>query len=87
MKEPTIKKVAYGIAMAIAIIIVHFIDARVYAMPPIFALFLAIFITYLSIAFINKSGRFNQTISRTNYNLINAVVVLVLFIAYFAISG
>lgn len=87
MKEPTIKKVAYGVAMAIAIIIVHFIDARVYAMPPIFALFLAIFITYLGIVFIKKSDRFNQTISRTKYNLINAVVVFVLFIAYFTISG
>ncbi|MER2169409.1 MAG: hypothetical protein ABS938_02120 [Psychrobacillus psychrodurans] len=49
MKEPTIKKVAYGVAMAIAIIVVHFIDARVYAMQPIFALFLAIFVTYLGI--------------------------------------
>lgn len=87
MKEPTIKKVAYGVAMAIAIIIVHFIDARVYEMPPIFALFLAIFITYLGIVFIKKSDRFDQTISRTKYNLINAVVVFVLFIAYFTISG
>ena len=87
MKEPTIKKVAYGIAMAIAIIIVHFIDARVYAVPPIFALFLAIFVTYLGIALINKSERFNQTVSRTKYNVINTVVVLVLFIAYFKISG
>ncbi|MEK3979909.1 hypothetical protein MKY37_12645 [Psychrobacillus sp. FSL K6-2836] len=87
MKEPTIKKVAYGVAMAIAIIIVHFIDARVYAMPPIFSLFLAIFITYLGIVFIKKSDRFDQTISRTKYNLINAIVVFVLFIAYFTISG
>ncbi|WP_277584782.1 hypothetical protein [Psychrobacillus antarcticus] len=87
MKEPTIKKVAYGIAMAIAIIIVHFINARVYAMPPIFALFLAIFVTYLGIVLINKSNNFDQTISRTKYNLINTVVVLVLFIAYFKISG
>lgn len=86
MKEPTIKKVAYGIAMAIAIIIVHFINARVYAMPPIFALFLAIFITYLGIIAIKKSGNFDQTISRSKYNLINAGVVLVLFIAYFAIA-
>lgn len=87
MKEPTIKKVAYGIAMAVAIIIVHFIDTRVYAMPPIFALFLAIFITYLGIVLINKSGRLDQVISRTKYNFINTVVVLVLFVAYFAISG
>jgi len=87
MKEPTIKKVAYGVAMAIAIIIVHFIDARVYAIPPIFALFLAIFVTYLGIALINKSDKLDQPISRTNYNLINAVVVLVLFLAYFTISG
>ncbi|MET0958886.1 MAG: hypothetical protein ABWX58_00930 [Psychrobacillus psychrotolerans] len=87
MKEPTIKKVAYGIAMAIAIIIVHFINARVYAMPPIFALFLAIFVTYLGIALINKSDKFYKPISRTKYNLINAIVVLILFIAYFTISG
>ena len=87
MKEPTIKKVAYGVAMAIAIIIVHFIDARIYAMSPIVALFLAIFITYLGILFINKSERFNQSISRTKYNLLNAFVVLVLFLAYFKISG
>lgn len=87
MKEPTIKKVAYGVAMAIAIIIVHFIDARIFAMPPIFTLFLAIFITYLGIIIIKKSGKFDQTISRTKYSLINAVVVFVLFIAYFMISG
>jgi len=87
MKEPTIKKVAYGVAMAIAIIIVHFIDARVYAMPPIFALFLAIFVTYLGIVLINKSDKLDRPVSRTLYNLINAVVVLVLFIAYFTISG
>lgn len=86
MKEPTIKKVAYGFAMAIAIIIVHFIDARVYAMPPIFALFLAIFVTYLGIVLINKSDKLNKPISRTKYNLINAVVVFILFIAYFTIS-
>lgn len=86
MKEPTIKKVAYGVAMAIAIIIVHFIDARVYALPPILALFLAIFVTYLGIALINKSTKFDQSISRTKYNLINAGVVFVLFIAYFTIS-
>jgi len=87
MKEPTIKKVAYGVAMAIAIIIVHFIDARVYAMPPIFALFLAILVTYLGIVLINKSDKLDRPVSRTLYNLINAVVVLVLFIAYFTISG
>lgn len=87
MKEPTIKKVAYGIAMAIAIIIVHFIDARVYAMPPIFALFLAIFVTYLGIVLINNSDKLDRPVSRTFYNLINAVVVLVLFIAYFTITG
>ena len=87
MKEPTIKKVAYGVAMAIAIIIVHFIDARVYAMPPIFVLFLAIFVTYLGIVLINKSDKLDRPVSRTLYNLINAVVVLVLFIAYFTISG
>ena len=87
MKEPTIKKVAYGVAMAIAIIIVHFIDARVYAMPPIFALFSAIFVTYLGIVLINKSDKLDRPVSRTLYNLINAVVVLVLFIAYFTISG
>ena len=86
MKEPTIKKVAYGVAMAIAIIIVHFIDARVYAMPPIFALFLAIFVTYLGIVLINKSDKLDRPVSRTLYNLVNAVVVLVLFIAYFTIS-
>ncbi|SEN03461.1 hypothetical protein SAMN04487786_3094 [Paenisporosarcina quisquiliarum] len=86
MKEPTIKKVAYGVAMAIAIIVVHFIDARVYAMQPIFALFLAIFVTYLGIVLINKSNKFDQTISRAKYNLINAGVVFVLFIAYFTIS-
>ena len=87
MKEPTIKKVAYGVAMAIAIIIVHFIDARVYAMPPIFALFSAIFVTYLGIVLINKSDKLDRPVSRTFYNLINAVVVLVLFIAYFTITG
>lgn len=87
MKEPTIKKVSYGIAMAVAIIIVHFIDVRVYAMPPIFALFSAIFVTYLGIVLINKSDKVDQVISRAIYNLINAVVILVLFIAYFTISG
>lgn len=87
MKEPTVKKVAYGIAMAFAIIIVHFVDARLYAMPPIFAIFLAIFITYLGIMFIKKFDKFDKHISRTKYNLINAVVVFVLFIAYFTISG
>lgn len=86
MKEITVKKVAYGIAMAIAIIIVHFIDTRFYAMSPIIALFLAILVTYLGIAVINKSDKFDKPISRTNYNLINAIVVLVLFIAYFKIS-
>lgn len=87
MKEPTIKKVAYGIAMAIAIIIVHFIDARVYAMPPIFALFLAISVTYLGIVLINKSDKLDRPVSKTLYNLINVVVVLILFIAYFTITG
>ncbi|MEI4772013.1 hypothetical protein WAX74_20670 [Psychrobacillus sp. FJAT-51614] len=86
MKEPTLKKVAYGIAMAIAIIIVHFVDVHVYPMAPIFALLLAILITYLGIIFINKSDRFDKTISRSKYNLLNALVVFVLFIAYFTIA-
>ena len=86
MKEPTLKKVAYGVAMAIAIILVHFIDVRVYNMSPIFALLLAIVITFLGIKFINKSEKFDKKISRTQYSLLNTLVVLVLFIAYFAIT-
>jgi hypothetical protein len=86
MKEPTLKKVAYGIAMTIAIIIVHFIDVRVYNIPSILAILLAIFITYLGITFINKSNRFDKKISRTKYNLLNAIVVFILFIAYFSIA-
>ncbi|WP_342599317.1 hypothetical protein MHB48_18480 [Psychrobacillus sp. FSL H8-0483] len=87
MKEPTLKKVAYGVAMSIAIIIVHFINVQIYKMLPIFALLLAILITYLGITFINKSGKFDQVISRTKYNLLNALVVFVLFIAYFTIAN
>lgn len=86
MKEPTLKKVAYGVAMAVAIILVHFIDSRVYKMPPIFALFLAIFITFIGIKIINKSERFDKKISRTQYNLLNALIVLILFISYFSIT-
>lgn len=86
VKEPTLKKVAYGIAMAIAIIIVHFVDVHVYPMPPILALVIAIIITYLGVKFINKSDRFDKNISRSKYNLINALVVFVLFIAYFTIA-
>ncbi|SES29601.1 hypothetical protein [Psychrobacillus sp. OK032] len=86
MKEPSLKKVAYGVAMAIGIILVHFIDARVYNMPPILALLLAIFVTFLGIKFINKSRKFDKNISRTQYSLLNTVVVLVLFVAYFAIT-
>lgn len=86
MKEPTLKKVAYGVAMAIAIILVHFIDARVYNMQPILALILAILITFVGITFINKSKKMDRKISRMNYNLLNVAVVLVLFFAYFTIS-
>lgn len=86
MKEPTFKKVAYGIAMAIAIIIVHFIDVRVYNMSPIIALLLAILITFLGIVFINKSEKMDRKISRMNYNLLNVAVVLALFFAYVTIS-
>ncbi|GGA39423.1 hypothetical protein [Psychrobacillus lasiicapitis] len=86
MKEPTLKKVAYGMAMAIAIILVHFIDARVYNMQPILALILAILITFVGITFINKSEKMDRKISRMNYNLLNVAVVLVLFFAYFTIS-
>ncbi|TQR21540.1 hypothetical protein [Psychrobacillus vulpis] len=86
MKEPTLKKVAYGVSMAIAIILVHFIDVHVYSMHPIFTLLLAIFITYLGIMFVNRNEKFNQKISRTKYNLLNALVVFVLFIAYFSIA-
>jgi Na+/H+ antiporter NhaC len=86
LKQPTLKKVAYGAAMAIAIILVHFINARLYAMPPIFAIILAIFITYLGISVINKCDKFDQKISKTKYNLLNAVVVFVLFIAYYTIA-
>jgi len=87
VKEPTLKKVAYGVAMSLAIIIVHFVNEYVYTMPPIVVLLVAIFITYLGITFINKSGKFEQNISRTNYNLLNAVVVVVLFIVYFTITN
>ncbi|MDI2585962.1 hypothetical protein OR571_02145 [Psychrobacillus sp. NEAU-3TGS] len=86
MKEPTLKKVAYGVAMAIAIILVHFIDARVYNMQPILALILAILITFVGITFINKSEKMDRKISRMNYNLLNVAVVLVLFFAYVTIS-
>ncbi|TQR07981.1 hypothetical protein [Psychrobacillus soli] len=86
MKEPTLKKVAYGVAMAIAIIVVHFIDVRIYNMPPIFALLLAILVTFLGITFINKSEKMDRKISRMNYNLLNVAVVLVLFFAYVAIT-
>ena len=86
MKEPTLKKVAYGVAMAIAIILVHFIDVRVYNMSPIIALLLAIVITFIGIKFINQSEKFDKTISRMQYSLLNTLVVLVLFVAYFAIT-
>ncbi|WP_144510670.1 hypothetical protein [Bacillus sp. FJAT-22090] len=86
MKDPTLKKVAYGLAMAIAIILVHFIDVHIYSMPAMFALFLAIFITYLGIKIVNKSARFDKKITRTTYNLLNVLVVFVLFIAYYTIA-
>lgn len=87
VKEPTLKKVAYGVAMALAIIIVHFVNVYVYTMPPIVVLLVAIFITYLGITFINKSGKFEQKISMTKYNLLNAIVVVVLLIFYFTITN
>lgn len=87
VKEPKLKKVAYGVAMALAIIIVHFVNVYVYTMPPIVVLLVAIFITYLGITFINKSGKFEQNISLIKYNLLNAIVVVVLFIVYFTITN
>lgn len=85
MKEPTLKKVAYGVAMAIAIIVVHFIDVYVYNMPPIFAIFLAIFITYLGIKLTRNSNKLDKKISRMQYNLLNAMVIAVLVTAYYLI--
>ncbi|PZX03909.1 hypothetical protein C7437_105106 [Psychrobacillus insolitus] len=73
--------------MALAIIIVHFVNVYVYTMPPIVVLLVAIFITYLGITFINKSGKFEQNISLIKYNLLNAIVVVVLFIVYFTITN
>lgn len=87
VKEPTLKKVAYGAAMALAIIIVHFVNVYIYTMPPIVVLLVAIFITYLGITFINKSGKFEKKISLIKYNLLNAIVVVVLFIVYFTITN
>ena len=86
MKEPTLKKVAYGIVMAVAIVIVHFIDARVYTLSPWLALVLVIVLIYSGITLVKKSGKLEQTISRSKYNAINVLVVLVLFLAYYTIS-
>lgn len=86
MKEPTLKKVAYGAAMAIAVILVHLVNEYAYKMPPMFAIFLAIFFTYLGIRLIRKSDKFDKKISRTQYNLLNLVVVLVLVVSYFTIT-
>lgn len=86
MKDPTLKKVAYGGAMAIAIIIVRWINVYIYKMPPIFAIFLAIFFTYLGITFLKKSPRLDKKISRMSYNLLNLLVVFILFIAYYLIA-
>ncbi|NME04729.1 hypothetical protein [Psychrobacillus sp. BL-248-WT-3] len=86
MKDPTYQKVVYGIVMAIAVIIVHFLNVRVYPLQPIFSILIAILIIYVGITVVKKSGKFEQTISRMKYNLLNLVVVFILFIAYFTID-
>lgn len=86
MKEPTYQKVVYGIVMAIAVIIVHFLNVRVYPLHPILSFIIAILIIYVGITVVKKSGKFGQTISRAKYNLLNMIVVFVLFIAYFTIA-
>lgn len=86
MKDPTYQKVVYGIVMTIAVIIVHFLNVRVYPLQPIFSILIAILIIYVGITAVKKSGKFEQTISRMKYNLLNLVVVFILFIAYFTID-
>ncbi|MER2260770.1 MAG: hypothetical protein ABS934_02070 [Psychrobacillus sp.] len=86
MKDPTYQKVVYGIVMAIAVIIVHFLNVRVYPLHPIFSLLIAILIIYAGITAVKKSGKFEQSISRRKYNLLNMAVVFILFIAYFTID-
>lgn len=86
MKDPTYQKVVYGIVMAIAVIIVHFLNVRVYPLHSIFSILIAILIIYVGITVVKKSGKFEQTISRMKYNLLNLVVVFILFIAYFTID-
>lgn len=87
MKDPTYQKVAYGIVMAIAVIIVHFLNVRIYPLHPILSFVMAILIIYAGITAVKKSGKFQQTISRMRYNLLNMIVVFVLFIAYFTIAS
>lgn len=87
MKEPTLKKVAYGIAMAIAAICVHFVNARVYPLSPIIALVFAIIITTVGIILLNKFKKLDKKISKTAYNLLNILVVVILMIAYIIIAS
>lgn len=60
MKDPTYQKVVYGIVMAIAVIIVHFLNVRVYPLHPIFSILIAILIIYVGITAVKSQGNLNR---------------------------
>jgi|GEM_PF-1643470 len=82
-----LKRVAYGVIMAASLIFVRFIDIYVYDMHTVVSVIFLMVIMFVSYKVVDRSTFFDRQISRNTYYVMNAFIIALLIIAFYAIES
>ena len=82
-----LKRVAYGVIMALTLIFVRFIDIHVYNMPIFLSIIILILIMVVSYKLVDRSPLFDRQISRNTYYVMNTLIITLLVLALYAIDS
>lgn len=75
-----------GIILAFSVILVRYIDVHVYDMNIVINLLILVALIVGLMKFVERFPRFDATVSRKTGTIINTIVVLTIFLAFFVLE-
>jgi len=82
-----LKRVAYGVIMAASLIFVRYIDIYVYDMHTVASVIVLMLIMVVSYKLVDRSSFFQRQLTRNTYYVLNALIITLLIIAFYAIES
>ena len=82
-----LKRVAYGVIMAASLIFVRYIDIYVYDMHTVASVIVLMLIMIVSYKLVDRSSFFQRQLTRNTYYVLNALIITLLIIAFYAIES